>query len=73
MLDYFHEFLAEKRLLIVPFESKNGIVQIAESTLEPKNHASVIIVDTEKKVIQLADSNCMTQRTKNPFKNLAGK
>ena len=65
MLDYFHEFLVKKRLLIVPCESKNGIVQIAESTLEPTNHASVIIVDTEKKVIQLADSNSMLYDAKN--------
>ena len=65
MLDYFHEFLAKKQLLIVPCKGKNGIVQITESTLEPSNHASVIIVDTEKKVIQLADSNSMLYDAKN--------
>ena len=65
MLDYFHEFLAEKQLLIVPCEGNNGIVQIAESTLEPSNHASIKIVDTEKKVIQLADSNSMLYDAKN--------
>ena len=65
MSDYFYESLAEKRLLVVPCESENGIVQIAESTLEPTNHASVIIVDTEKKVIQLADSSSMLYDAKN--------
>ena len=62
---YFDESIAQKRLLIIPIESQNGVIEVAEASFNPDNHVSLLIINIPAKKIQLADSDACLYTRKN--------